>query len=292
MELTYGGPSRTIVMADWDGDGPMYMPGDDPKEKTRKVRLMQEAGQLLESYAPANHEWPYWTIDSSDVLRDVWCIGYEWVYGLRAPKMDGITGDLVEACNKDFSEFHEAIADLLSSDPDLPCCVDLDALLESLVNCYLSDETLTHGGLPDSQTVDRFRCIMGLIQLVLMLNINEMMFEAPWMFRYEAVYDPDRPPSLREVIRAGLQTLDGEPDLPPALREARTMGSNGRIHVRREAVVGLLRCWIEGLPEAFAIEDLKMQGFGVGFHRCGNTLEQDQAVESLCQMIDEDFRLG
>lgn len=56
MELTYGGPSRTIVMADWDGAGLMHMPGDYPKEKTRKFRLMQEAGQLLESYAPKNHE--------------------------------------------------------------------------------------------------------------------------------------------------------------------------------------------------------------------------------------------
>lgn len=52
-------------------------------------------------------------------------------------------------------------------------------------------------------------------------------------------------------------------------------------------MITLLRCWINKLPDAFAIEDLKMQG--LGFHRCGNSPVQDQAVEALLQMIDEDL---
>lgn len=211
MEFTYDGLSETIVATDQCDAGSTVVTEQDGeeycKEKIRKIRLMQEAGRLLKSYTPKNTGWTTWTIDSDDLLRSVWRIGYEWIYGFRAPK-ESITKDLVEGCNNDFLEFHEAIEYVLSSDTDLSCCVDLDLLMDALVEHYLSDETLRRGSSSDPWVFDRFRYIMGLIQLILMVNMRNLPSEAPGLFRYEKVHTPNCSPVQRNVRKVGGEQED------------------------------------------------------------------------------------
>lgn len=206
-------------------------------------------------------------ISPEDLIWKIWGIGYGWLHpDVQCPAMDllkagGEHMDLAKASNRQFNKCYEAILNLLE-ETDIPGddVVDLNALMDSLVKDYVNDKALEHGAWPSPQTFDRFRCIIGLIQLSLMIREDDLPSTVPELFVYDEDLEEDfgltdgrwsaDAPFLDEYDDAGSATVDVAGLVTDDPR---------KICMRKSGLTALLRHWTEEMPEEFVLEDLKIR---------------------------------